>query len=132
MNIDLNDKTIMERMGVPFWPYAWWFGISISQTDLDYIENVIKKDKCFSLIYSTYKLERKYKSSLSALQRAYAEINIIVFFDKFYNSPQCPKGVKSILFVMLGLYRDYVNQDYPDLLSERYAYVERWFKTIKY
>ena len=131
MNIDLADKEIMNKIGVPFWPYAVWFGIDINQIDLDYIVNVIKKDKCFPLIIYTYKNERRYKSSMSELEKAYAKINIIVFFDKFYNNPQCPKGVKLILFTMLGLYRDYLNETYPNLLSERYAYVERWLEIVR-
>ena len=131
MNIDLTDKNIMNKMGVPFWPYAVWFGINLDQIDLDYIVNVIKRDRCFPLIIYTYKNEGKYKSYMSELEKAYAKINIIVFFDKFYNDPQCPKGVKLILFTMLGLYRDYLNETYSILLSERYAYVERWLETVK-
>lgn len=65
------------------------------------------------------------------LQRAYAWVNIIVFFDKFYNDKCCPKGCKLILFTLLGLYRDYVKESFPNLLSERYLYVKKWMETVE-
>ncbi len=129
MYINLNDNQIMQRMGVPFWPYAWWFQIGIKQADVEYIESVIKKDKCFPFILSAYKRAKNYK--ISHLDRAYAKVNIIVFLDKFYNDPKCPNGVKLTLFCILGLYRDYVAEYSPSFLSERYTFVERWLETVK-
>ena len=128
MSIDLSDKEVMNKMGTPFWPYAWWFQISINQADIDYIESVIKKDKCFPFILSSYKKSKNYK--ISELERAYAKVNIIVFYDKFYNDSNCPHGVKLILYIMLGLYRDYVYEYSPSFLAERYAYVQRWLETV--
>ena len=75
-------------------------------------------------------MERKNRD-ISMLQRAYAWVNIIVFFDKFYNDKCCPKGCKLILFTLLGLYRDYVKESFPNLLSERYLYVPRWMETVE-
>lgn len=79
---------------------------------------------------NSYILERDYFYKSSKLAQAYAQINVVVFFDKFYNASDCPKGVKLILFVILGLYRDYVAKLFPDLLAERYIYVERWLETV--
>lgn len=76
-------------------------------------------------------MERKSDNKLSMLEKAYAQINVIVFFDKFYNDSNCPKGARLILFTLLGLYRDYVSENFPDFLSERYTYVERWLETVK-
>ena len=129
MKLNLNDKSVMRKMGIPFWPYAHWFGIDVRQADLDYNVDVIQKDKGFPLILSCFDLER-YKRDLSKLEKAYAQINVIVFFDKFYNDPNCPKGCQLILFTILGQFRDYVKEKYPNLLSERYTYVERWLETI--
>lgn len=130
MKLNLNDKTIMHTMGIPFYPFAKYFRIGLDETDLNYIVNIIKKDKCFSLILSAYLTEIE-NSKISKLERAYAQINIIVFFDKFYNDAHCPKGCKSLLFALLGLYRKYVKENFPNLLSERYLYVERWLETVR-
>ena len=130
MKLNLNDKDIMHAMGLPFYPFAKWFGIELDETDLDYIVNVIREDKCFPLIMNSYILERDYFYKSSKLAQAYAQINVVVFFDKFYNASDCPKGVKLILFVILGLYRDYVAKRFPNLLAERYIYVERWLETV--
>ena len=130
MKLNLNDKDIMHAMGLPFYPFAKWFGIELDETDLDYIVNVIRKDKCFPLIMNAYMSERAYFYKLSNVTKAYAQINVIVFFDKFYNASDCPKGVKLILFVILGLYRDFVANLFPNLLAERYIYVERWLETV--
>lgn len=129
--MDIEDESVMEKMGLPFYLYAIWFGIPIDETDNDYIVNVIQKDKCFLLIVNAYMMERDSSNELSKLAKAYMQINVIVFFDKFYNAPDCPKGVKLILFAILGLYRDYVAEFFPNLLAERYTYVERWLETIK-
>ncbi len=131
MNIDLTDKNIMNKMGAPFWPYAWLFRIKITQSDVDYIVNTIKKDKHFYLFYTAFKRENNYKLNLSLLDRAYMNINMIVFLDKFYNDSNCPEGTKSILFAFLGIHRDFVNEEFPGLLSERYFIVEQWFKTVR-
>ena len=125
------DKIIEKKIGIPFAPCAIWFGIPIDETDVDYIVNVIQKDKSFPLIMKAYMMERDYFDKSSKLTKAYALINVIVFFDKFYNASDCPKGVKLILFVILGLSRDYIANRFPNLLVERYRYVERWLETVK-
>ena len=130
MYIDLSDKEVMNKIGIPLWPWAAWFRINLSQDDFDYIVNVIKKDRCFPLILSSYRRTRNYRLNLSMLEIAYNKINVIVFFDKFYNDPRCPKGTKLVLFTLLGTYRDYVAEYHPKLLSERYAYVESWLETV--
>lgn len=127
MKLNLNDKDVMHMMGIPFYPFAKWFCVEIDETDLDYIVNVIRKDKCFSLILSAYLMEHE----LSGLAKAYTQINVIVFFDKFYNDTHCPEGCRLILFTLLGLYRGFVKETFPNLLSERYTYVEQWLETIK-
>ncbi len=118
MKLNLNDKIIMHTLGIPFYPFAKYFRIELDEIDLNYIVSVIKKDKCFSLILSAYLAEIE-NSKLSKLERAYVQINIIVFFDKFYNDAHCPKGCKLLLFALLGLYRKYVQEKFPNLLSER-------------
>lgn len=129
MNVNLADKTIQHQMGMPFWGYAHWFEIAITKEDIDYLTNVIKQDKCYELINSSFSVDLNYER-YSKLQRSYAKINQIVFYDKFYNSEKCPKGIRLILFVYLGLLRDYVNEAFPSLLNDRYRNVEQWLDNI--
>lgn len=128
MKVNLLNKEILEKLGIPF---SATNHLSMNKTDLDYIGNIIKKDKCFPLILSACMAKVKDNNRLSWLQWAYARINAIVFMDKFYNKPTCPKNVKSILCTISGLYRNSVEQKFPNLLSERYQYAERWLETVK-
>lgn len=132
MQINLADKKIQHQMGMPFWGYAYWFRISITAEDINYLINVIKKDKLYPLIENSFFIDVEVKpNKYLKLQICYARINQIVFYDKFYNDSKCPKGIKLILFTYLGLLRDYVNEAHPNLFSNRYIYVEQWFNSIK-
>ncbi len=132
MEINLANKVVQHQMGTPFWPYACWFRISITEEDIDYLINVIQKDKLYPLIKNSFFIDTEVKpNEYSKLQICYAKINQIVFYDTFYNDAKCPKGIKLILFTYLGLLRDYVNETNPNLLSKRYLYIEQWFNSIK-
>lgn len=130
MEINLSDKKVQHQMGTPFYPYACRFRISITTQDIDYLINVVKKDKLYPLIRNSFLIDITARpNEYSKLQICYSRINQIVFYDRFYNDSKCPKGLKLILFTYLGLMRDYVNEAYPNLLNHRYAYVEQWFNT---
>lgn len=132
MKVNLADKKIQHQMGTPFWPYAYWFRISITEEDIDYLINVIKKDKLYPLIRNAFLIDTEARpNEYSKLRRCYSQINQIVFYNKFYDDSKCPKGIKLILFTYLGLLRDYVNEAYLNLLKHRYAHVEQWFNTKK-
>lgn len=126
--VDVYNKETMLKMGCPFWQYALFFEISVDEKDLDYLLNVIKKDKLYLLICEVFYAK---KGSEYKRYRAYAKINQVVFYEKFYNSPNCPQGMKNILFVYLGLLKDWLNENTPGLLEQRYFFVERWFDTIR-
>ena len=54
-----------------------------------------------------------------------------MFYDKFYNDPQCPQGIKQILFSYLGHCRyetELLNG--KNLLEFRYPYVEQWINSV--
>lgn len=132
MEINLANKVVQHQIGTPFWSYAWWFNICITTEDIDYLINIIKKDKLYPLIRKSFLIDTEAKpNDYSKLQLCYAQINQIVFYDRFYNDSKCPKGIKLMLFVYLGLLRDYVNEAYPNLLNNRYVYVEQWFNNVK-
>ena len=126
--VDIYNKETMLKMGCPFGQYALFFEISIDENDLSYLLNVIKKDNRYSLIYEAFYAR---KGSEYNRYRAYAKINQVVFYEKFYNSPNCPQGVKNILFVYLGLLKDWLNENTSGLLEQRYFLVERWFDAIR-
>lgn len=118
-------------MGTPFAPLAHWFRIPVTLKDIDYLQNVIKKHKCYPLIRQSFILAYEPRpNDYSRLQRCYADINLIVVYDRFYHDKKCPQGIKIILFVHLGLLRDYVDNFSPTLLSYRYPYVEQWMNRI--
>ena len=114
MDANLEDEKIQNQMEVPFWGTAYFFKISITTEDIDYLDNVIKSDKCYDLVCSSYNMcsianqTKKYTES----RRRQADINQIAFYDKFYNDPRCPRGMKILLFVYLGVLQDHIN--YPD------------------
>lgn len=127
--MNVYEKNVMHKVGVPFWPIASWFHIKMAEKDVNYIENVIKKDKCYPLIHSAFMHEGL--MNMSPCQIAQIKINLIVFYDKFYEAKDCPKGVRRILFTLLGQERHWLNERYPRLLDMRYGYVERWLDTVK-
>ena len=58
-------------------------------------------------------------------------INEIVFYEHFYNDPNCPKGVKDILFTMIGVERGNLEEhNMLDLLNFRYHSIEMWINSI--
>ncbi len=128
MSIDLSDKTIMQKMGCPFWQYALFFEIKLAEDDLDYLLNVIKKDKLYSLINDSF---YNSKAESNNYNKACAKINQVVFYEGFYNSSDCPQGMKKILFIYLGLLKDWLNENAFGLLEQRHFYVERWFGCIE-
>jgi hypothetical protein len=110
-------------MVTPFWPYAVWFGITVAMEDVDYLVKVIKQDRC-TLYRDSFLVNTKAHNEYSKLQRCYAQINQIVFYDKFYNDEKCPKGTKMVLFVYLGFLRNNMNEAFPHLLNDRYKSVK--------
>ncbi len=126
--VGVYNKETMLKMGCPFWQYALFFEISVDEKDLDYLLNVIKKDKLYPLIDDSF-YNGKVKSS--NYTKACAKINQVVFYERFFYSPDCPQGVKNILFIYLGLLKDWLNENFLGLLEQRYFFVEQWFDTIR-
>lgn len=129
--MDFLDKKTWHRLGPPFANLATVFKIRVTEEDIEYINNIIKKDKVYNLINT--KVESPYPcgSKDTLLLYACGYVNTIIFYEEYYNSPDCPKGVKQILFAHLGLLRAYIEDSYPNLLAYREHIVKRWFEMVR-
>jgi len=127
MELNLNDKKIIQLIGAPFWYIALHLSERLTDKDLDYLLNTIKKHPCFELVNNALYIDRMHNSSVEI---ANAKINQIVFYDIFYNDIKCPKGIKNILFFLLGTWRYEADNFCPNLLNFRYKYVKKWMDSI--
>ena len=125
MKLDVFDEKIAERLGFPFDYWAYYGKFSITEQDFIYLEN-IKNHPCFPIILESHQI-------LSPiLDWASTRINEIVFYERFYNDSACPKGVKDILFTMIGLERGILEEhNMLDLLDFRYHYAEQWLSVTQ-
>ena len=122
--IDLFDEKIMNQMGYPFWEWAVMGRFSITEQDLEYIQE-IKKHPCFPIIFENQLISPR-------LNWANEKINKIVFYEQFYKDPFCPYGVKNILFSIIGLERGNIEEAHmQNLLNYRYHAVELWLDSMK-
>jgi len=108
-----NDNPVKsrERLGWPFYKAKNFYSIIMTESDLRYLDNVIKLDKTYRVIREGDKeLRNKYeklsKDSVQQQQWTYdrfvMDCNIVCFFEKFMNDEKCPKRVKLFLWRYLG------------------------------
>lgn len=124
MKLNIYDKKIMHQIGTPFWYWAGYGQFTITEIDLEYLQ-FIKGHPCFSVL-------RKYSDEyISRLEWINTRINEIVFYEHFYNDPNCPQGVKNILFIIIGHKRHALEDiDMLSLLDFRYHSVELWLDSV--
>ena len=126
MELDLTDKKIAHLIGPPFWFLALYNGISFTDKDLDYL-NTIKRHPGYESVEKARRIDRL---KCSSLDRANIKIIQIAFYDKFYNDPKCPSGIKNVLFVLLGKWKFEAENFCSGLLEFRYEYVKKWIDSI--
>ena len=129
--MDFLDKETWHRLGPPFANMVMFFKIRITEEDIEYINNVIKKDKVYNLINTRVKSPYLDNSRDTLLLYAYGYANAIIFYEEYYNSPSCPRSVKQILFAHIGLLKSYFEVSYPNLLDYRRHIVKRWFEIVR-
>ena len=124
MKLNIRDKKIAQQIGIPFWYWVNYGKFTITENDLKYF-SIIRKHPCFSII-------RKYPDlRLPKLEWINLRINEIVFYEHFYYDPKCPKGVKNVLFCIIGHKRwTLENRNLLNLLEYRYPYVEQWINSV--
>ena len=120
MKFDVTNEKIVERIGFPFNYWAAYGQFPITEQDLKYLD-IIKAHPCFATVLKGYQI-------LSPIiEWANIRINKIVFYEHFYNDPNCPKGVKNILFTMIGNERGNLrDHNMLNLLNFRYHAVQLW------
>ena len=124
MKLDVFDEKIIERLGYPFDYWAYYGRFFITEQDLIYLEK-IRNHPCFPMI-----LER-YQTLYPIIDWANIRINEIVFYEHFYKDSECPRGVKDILFTMIGLERGNLEEyNMLNLLEFRRPYVEQWLNSV--
>ena len=127
MELNLSDKQIANLIGAPFWYSALYLSERLTDKDLDYLLNTIKKHPCFELVENARCID---KMNSSPVEIANTKINQIVFYDIFYLDLKCPKGIKNILFFLLGKWRYEADNFCLGLLEFRYKYVKKWMDSI--
>jgi len=123
MKLDLNDKKIARLVGAPFGGISLYTGVPLTDKDLDYLLNTIKRHPCYEFIKKIRDIDLQ---RCSNLEIANTKINNVVFYDMFYNDPLCPPGIKGVLFTYLGIVRYEAENFCPGMLEFRYEYVKKW------
>lgn len=145
-----NDKPIKDNR-ILGWPFelAAGYGVTFYESDLKYINNVIKSDKIYRMIIHAQNLEIcgtnnpdnygkeihgiKMVSSSDFFHRLFIEkTNLIQFLNKFLDDPKCPIRVKGFLCRYIG--RDLgcakVNGTYKIFLQRSFL-AERWLEICR-
>jgi len=124
--LDLSDPETRLEIGSPFWEIAVNCNINLFPEDLKYIKNVINKDPVFDLICrgNILKLDKASILGLDGAQQCEAARKKIMCYERFYNDKKIPKGLRLVLYTILGSER----AGLPANLSEvrRLFLVERW------
>ena len=123
--IDLLDKEIMNKLGVPFWGTALGFCINLYPEDVEFI-SFIQNDPVFSLINKHWRAWAV--SELNPEQSLYFDCKQIVFYEKYYRDPKTPPATRTVLFALLGVLQSNVP---PKLLNQQRPIIESWFEKCR-
>ena len=139
-----------ERLGYPF-EYHRIQGTPLYESDMKYIDNVIKADKIYRMIIQAYNSWdgiiattdpefvgktidgiKHISHQESYYQRFIENCNLIQFLSKFLDDSQCPARVKKFLYTFIGeqlghfkrqgYYQDYVQHSF---LTQRWLEICR-------
>lgn len=138
-------RELINRLGYPFHSARFW-GVSFTESDIKYIEAVIKADKLYRVIAQNLnayqktqglaglKLSEKYTARESFYQfkmRGYmAEIE---FFERFFDDEKCPKNVRQFLYFHIGNLRYSIKGGYGvsnDDYTRLSFFTESWLRTV--
>ena len=89
--------TDQERLGYPF-VYHRIQGTPLYESDMKYIDNVIKADKIYRMIAHAYNT----RGDVDYYKLFIENCNTIQFLGKFLDDPQCPARVKNFLYTFIG------------------------------
>ena len=77
--MDFLDKNTWHRLGPPFANMAMFFKIRVTEEDIEYINNIIKKDKVYNLINTKVESPYPLNSNDTLILNTYRHINTIFF-----------------------------------------------------
>lgn len=143
--------SLKRRKFLP-WPFNYaknWYGVELSKTDIEYIDNVITADKMYRLILQAYNIDRHTitvnnpdlcdKPNVVTIEQGLYQSFIILcnalhFFRKFLDDQRCPNGVKYFLYKWIGQNIGYMKQAdmyVYDIYLQRSFFTERWFEICR-
>lgn len=112
-------RELQVRLGRPFHTAKNW-KVSFTDSDVKYIENTIKADKLYRIIY-----KQGQKATNRTVRGYLAEIE---FLERFMNDVKCPKNVNNFLWLRIGALRSAVK---PSVRMPDYFLAESWAKTCR-
>ena len=151
MKSDIKQDTIVtdqERLGHPF-NYSVMYDAPLYESDMEYVDKVIKTDKIYRMIVQAYKSwddvfstndtdligkeinGMKFISHRDDYYKQFIEdCNMIYFLSKFLDDRNCPKRVRYFLYVYIGIQYDLMATS-KDICMERPFLTEKWFETCR-
>jgi len=121
-----------------------------SESDLEYINNVIISDKMFRLIAQLNTRWEKYESTyhpeshiplpgkiVISNKQFYWMLHVqdeivVLFLEKFLDDPKCPNGVKYFLWLYIGEYLgQQKRQGYYNIYQQHRFLTERWMEICR-
>ena len=116
-------KEVVQKLNVPFCSANSW-KVSFTQSDIDYIENVIKMHKSYRAVYENhlriYNRGHDYFRSIVTLAR---------FYDLFVNDDKCPANLKNFLnMYILRLNKNIQQFKTQKEITEMNFMVNRWIE----
>ena len=107
-------RELQVRLGRPFHAAKYW-KVSFCESDIKYIENVIKTSNLYRTVY---------KQGQKATNRTIrGRVEEIEFLERFMNDEKCPNNVKNFLYLHIGNVRNSVR---PKVSAADYLVAEKW------
>ena len=139
---------LKKRKFLP-WPFYYsknWFGVELSEIDIEYINNIVVVDKMYRMILHGHNINNDYTIStnpditnpkeisteMGVWKSIIEDSNNICFFNKFLDDKKCPNGVKCFLYRWIGQELGQLrNTDMYDIYLQRSFLTQRWFETCR-
>lgn len=149
----IEDKLVTDddRLGFPFY-YTRIIGAPLYESDMKYIDNVIKADKIYRMIVQAHNswdnvfttndpefmgktIDRiKYIPHPESRYKTFIEAcNLIQFLGKFLDDPECPKHVKYFIYVFVGNKMGHMRRTKGlyQAFVQRSFFTERWMEICR-
>lgn len=121
-------KDLEQRLGVPFQSAKHW-KVSFTDSDVKYIESVIKNHKLYRIIYKQG-AENTVLDTSTQIHRYKAEME---FMTLFMNDAKCPKNVNNFLYLYIGNLRAMLQENGYRMqqLARDNFFIDMWMETCR-